>query len=131
MFCTSLRVIKHTRKEHHCIYCNRVIPKGKPAYSWAYTDSNTMETLYACCPCQESYIIDVAEYNDGGEIFGDFYDRIQDIEFKCPVCGSKEREELDLEENIEIECVCGHKYTVKYGFDSKEENNGSQNTKGI
>lgn len=121
MFITGLTKIKKTKKKHRCIFCNRDIPVGKPTYSWSFADAGKMHTLYACCPCQESKIIDIDEYREGEEISGDFYDYIQDVQFECPVCGSKKREELDLEENIEIECICGHKYTVAYGFGSKDD----------
>lgn len=43
--------IRKTRKEHLCVGCRELFPKGTEMYWWAVADGGTVDTVYSCKPC--------------------------------------------------------------------------------
>ncbi len=70
------KVIKKTRKDHRCEYCQRTIPKGSPnIYHWKGTMDNEMQSSYACHWCEKNSY----DLVDQDGIIANFAERLVDI----------------------------------------------------
>lgn len=62
-------IIKSTRKDHHCEYCGRTIPKGSPNIpNWVIKIDGEIESRYACHWCRENFIPYSEEWNFSNDI---------------------------------------------------------------
>jgi DNA-directed RNA polymerase subunit RPC12/RpoP len=122
MFCGKVKHIKKTKKEHLCVFCGRVIPVGKPVYSWFYSwGGSDNGQAYSCVPCENSKIIDRSLFFDGDIIMAEFFDELCDNDvYRCGECGNQRDIDIDWDDkgNLAFECdVCGHKWIVDYGWE--------------
>ena len=107
-FCETEHV--KTRKDHRCIFCGRVIPKGSTnIYHWHGMYDGDFQNSYACNWCEDNQ---KRFLGDDNEIccFWDtirediFYDKIQELE--------------KIDEDLELELEGD--YLVFYTYDEKE-----------
>jgi hypothetical protein len=63
-----------TRKEHQCIGCLRIFPKGSELRASVNTDEGRIYTVYICNDCDEHVLKNEEWYRDGfmeGELLND------------------------------------------------------------
>jgi ribosomal protein S27E len=118
-FCTAPKHIKSTRKKHKCVYCWRVIPEGKSAYSWGCADGGEMESLYSCLPC--SWWVDNERDNSEHEISAG--ERMEYWYIECPECKrSNNVGWANFGQSLHLECDnCGKEFARPYGYDEESE----------
>ena len=84
-FCNT-KTVKKTKKDHHCEFCGRVIPKGSQnIFNWSGKFDGEMVNSYAChwCDSNEDRLLD--DYDNTIKDFWDcmhddfFYDKIQEL----------------------------------------------------
>ena len=98
---------RKARKEHHCLYCGKVIHVGE-TYSREKGMAIDGEFCYypLCSRCADVW----DELHDGwDDSLGDFQDDLFDNDLVlCPFCGSAWTDERDCADDMQsITCTCG------------------------
>jgi hypothetical protein len=108
-FCETEHI--KTRKDHKCIFCHRIIPKGSPnIYHWHGMYDGEFQNSYACHWCEDYQDSMVDDWDNEILDFWDciredlFYDKIQELK--------------KIDEDLEIELEGD--YLVFYTYDEKE-----------
>lgn len=82
-FCNQ-KTVKKTKKDHHCEFCGRVIPKGSQnIFNWSGKFDGELVNSYAChwCMDNEYKLVDGEEILDFWDcLYEDiFYDKIKEL----------------------------------------------------
>jgi len=119
--------VKHTRKEHRCIFCLRIIRIGEPAEYCAGMFEGEFQHYYFCDRCNrfvELYQIEL----ENGFTSGDFTDHIHYIDLaSCPSCGSYNHREAEWVDDNMLSCHyvcddCGCTWTADFSMKEAENN---------
>jgi hypothetical protein len=82
-FCNT-KTVKKTKKDHHCEFCGRVIPKGSQnIFNWSGKFDGELVNCYGChwCIANEDKLVDGEEILDFWDcLYEDiFYDKIKEL----------------------------------------------------
>lgn len=124
-----------TKKEHLCVTCQRIIPKGKKALHYTGRCEGDWQNWYMCIPCDENGVNGWIDEYISGEEFSEWL--MSQPEYECPKCKGIDPQKdneyrwsryIDWDwaidnETVKLECsLCGHKWVKHIGFDSKKVN---------
>lgn len=120
----SFRHVKKTRKEHVCVFCNRIVPIGLPIHNFVGMADSDFQSWYVCDFCYNTKGImdDSSEGISGDELYY-FVDEFL-VLGDCPNCNNHYNQKKwgTNKEIMKMSCsACGHRWNIFIGFLENKE----------